>query len=199
MDKNLLKHTYLLLLAYYGFLFYTQYEEGVDKSSIMHSNVKSARLSIERLKKKEQELNKYITDIEHSKSKITKINQTIQKIKKQLPSKHKITENFQKIKDLAIKVNIKKINLTHGKESVRDFYNVATYKFNGEGTYLQFLFFLEQMKLLDTLFNIKTFKLTQLKKKQRGRFKSIKGEITLETFAYDPNKQAQNSKKSKKR
>jgi Tfp pilus assembly protein PilO len=174
-----------MILSYAGWSLYLEYEEystkKVEKISQKQGLESKMKMSKRRLKK----IVTFKANLKIWKKKITLLNSKIEKVQKQLPSNINDTEVISYIKKEAELVNIKQSELSPSKENVNGFYIGKEYKFNGVGTYLQFIIMFERLQMSDRLFNVKKMSIKNEGVLQKGRFSLVKCETTLESFKYN--------------
>lgn len=186
MSKILSKlHYFIILWVFYG--AYNSYEEHLQALEILNAQIPTIEQFILKAKKQKKEIKNYNQDIIEAKLRIEKVADEIEKLQKQLPTNISVTDNLDLLNNLATNLNLKNIALAPDVEEERGFYISQKYKFKADGTYLQFLIFLEKISVQERILNIYKISFNKNSVKQKGRFQIISGEIVIETFKHNPN------------
>lgn len=164
----------------------TGYQEHTVKKVEIKQNIVNIEKKIVKAKEKSKELQSYFTDIENAKKRIELVAAKVEEIQKRLPNEISDTENLGLLKDIGAGVKLKDLYLTPQEEINNGFYIAKTYEVRGEGTYLQFLLFLEKIAENKMILNIREVSLERGKKNQRGRFLVIQFKTVVEAYRYNP-------------
>ena len=186
MNKVLSKlHYFIIIWVLYG--TYNHYEEHLESVDLLNSQIPTIEKSIRKIKKQKEEIKNFNQDILEAKSRIEKVAMEIEKLQRQLPSNISVTDNLDLLNNLAVSLNLKNVMLSPGQDEDRGFYLAQKYLLKASGTYLQFLIFLEKISIQERILNIQSMSFNKGNEKQKGRFQIINGEMTIETFKYNPN------------
>lgn len=185
LKNHFLKLIPIIILSYNAWVFYDYYEQHNTKINGITDSISGmdGKLKINAIKLKK--INKFKANLEKSKEKINEINEQIKLVQKQLPSNLNDTDVITQIQEEGEILNLRDTSLLPAQEDVKGFYISKDYKFEGIGTYLQFIIFFERLKISERLFNVKKllFKIEGVQ--QKGRFTLVKCETTLESFKYN--------------
>ena len=184
---GLVNKFWLLIILYTGYEVYMAYEAHGEKLIAEERRVPQIKKQIKKAEKEKAQLKQYFEDIEEAKKRIEKVAQEVERLQRQFPLEISDTENLELISSIAESLNIKNIFLKPGTEQSKDFYISKLYNVKAEGTFLQFVIFLEKIAEAERLMNIRDISLHALKRKQKGRFQLIQGEVNIETYKYNPN------------
>jgi Tfp pilus assembly protein PilO len=174
-----------IIIFWVSFSLYTIYTEQEEKRVAKIDKLPSLKIQIKRNRKKKRQMQQYFKDIDKAKERIERVAEEVEELQKKLPSNISDTQNLELIKGLAEGLNIKNVFLTPGNEENKGFYMVKRYDFNGTGTFLQFLVFLEKIAENDRLLNITSLRMKKTQKKQRGRFQLINCSASIVAYRYN--------------
>lgn len=176
---------WLFILLGTAYQTYTKFEEHQLNIENLNNQIPAVQNSITRAKKERKQLENYFADIEEAKQRIQKVRDDVEKIQRQFPSEISDTENISMLSSIAESLNIKNVSLSPNPEEMKGFYFSKAYNVKAEGTFLQFLIFLERISEAPRLMNIKDIKLAQKSNKQKGRFQVINAEVVVEVYRYN--------------
>jgi len=170
---------------YAGFVIFQEYEKEQKELTALNERVPVLQRQIKKAERELANLRRYFKDIEEAKERIEKVASGVEKLQKRLPAKISDTENLGLVRRIAESLNIKNVLLSPGEEKVHGFYVSKDYKLKGNGTFLQYLIFLEKIGEQERILNIKTVNFDRSRTKQKGRFQLLDAEITLEAFRFN--------------
>jgi len=183
--KKLLKHIYILILAYGA---YVGYETWGEKEIELANEINVLDQIITKVKEKEEELKlleAYYKDVDLAIENIKLVMLQVKDLQSKLPSKNDDLTNLQTIKNIGSQINMQSMELSSSKEEQRDFYFVTRYNLKATGTYLQFLLLLEQISKGQRLLNIPAIELKEKATRQKGRYVLVDGNVTVESYRYN--------------
>ncbi len=185
MLVKLIKNVWIVFIVLIALDVAQKWESHAEQTKILEDQVPLLETKKRRLIKKQREIKKYLKDVEEAKKKIDLVAEEVEKISRQLPDIIDDTKNLASLNKLAQGLNIKNIFLEPLTEENKEFFVSKKYKLSGEGTYLQFLIFMEKISSNDSLLNVRNFKFMRSEKSQRGRFQSIMAEVFVEAYRYN--------------
>lgn len=185
-SKTLLKNIHFLLIAFTLYQVYDKYQ----KKSTQIDSIVGQRAALEKevsdLKEKIAKSAEYKSNLEVIKQRLEEIYGQIQIAQRQLPNDTNDTQILSSFSQDAKNLNININNLRPGQETKEQFYFIKDYSFEALGTWLQVLVFLESLNKRERIFNVKSLKIKNSTSKQRGRFKMLSIDTTVEAFRYNP-------------
>ena len=185
MLVKLVQHVWIVFIILIALDVAQKWESHAEQTKLLEDQIPVLETKKRRLIKKQREIKKYLKDVEEAKKKIDLVAEEVEKISRQLPDNIDDTKNLASLNKLAQGLNIKNIFLEPMTEENKEFFVSKKYKVSGEGTYLQFLIFMEKISSNDSLLNVRNFKFVRSKKNQRGRFQSITAEVFVEAYRYN--------------
>lgn len=186
----------IILLSLYNTYIFV--EEKMTTLSGLKEEVPMIQAAMGIKRKKLQEISSYKKEIDQAKERVSLAQKEVEKLQRQLPNEISNTENLQLISEIAKGLNIKNVYLTPSVEVNKGAYFTKIYELKGEGTFLQFLIFMEKIADNERLLNVDKLKLSQQTVQQKGRFQIINADIYIEAYRYNPEIEKQNEDTSKK-
>ena len=186
---NLVNKLWILIILYTGFEIYTKWEEVQERIKTKTSNIPQMKMAIEKNKKKLRDLERYFTDIEEAKQRIKKVASEVESIQRKFPSTISDSEYLGVMSTLAESLNIKNLQLIPNREVDRGFYFTKQYSMKAQGTFLQFLIFLEKISKTERLFNVSDVQFKPAEGRSRGRHQIVDAVISIIAYRYDENHQ----------
>ena len=183
--KKLLKHIYILILAYTA---YVGYEMWGEKEIELANELNVLDQIVTKVKEKEEELKSleaYYKDVDLAIENIKLVMLQVKDLQSKLPSKNDDLTNFETIKNIGSQINMQSLELSSSKEEPKDFYFVTRYNLKATGTYLQFLLLLEQISKGQRMLNIPAIELKEKATRQKGRYVLVDGNVTIESYRYN--------------
>lgn len=177
-------HVFLLLYGLYG--VYEKYETHTFELEQVESQFPQIEADIAKNEAKVKEIQEFVKKADEYKVRVEEVAKNIEAVQRQLPAEtndSQILSFFQK--EMSI-LNIKDPALTPGKETKNVYYIGKDYSLKANGTFLQFLIFLERIGTSDRIYNIKSLKLAVGDGKRKGRFQVINGEVLIEAYRFNP-------------
>jgi Tfp pilus assembly protein PilO len=185
-SKTFLKNIHFLLIVYTLYQVYDKYQ----KKSVQIETIEGQRIVLEKevtdLKEKIAKSAEYKSNLEIIKQRLEEIYGQIQIAQRQLPNDTNDTQILSSFSQEAKNLNVNINNLRPGQETKEQFYFIKDYSFDALGTWLQVLVFLESLNKRERIFNVKSMAIKNSTSKQRGRFKLLSINATLEAFRYNP-------------
>lgn len=186
---NLVNKLWILVVLYTGFEVYSKYEEFQNRIKTETSNIPQMKEAIKKNKKKLRDLERYFTDIEEAKKRIKKVASEVESIQRKFPSTISDAEYLGVMSTLAESLNIKNLQLIPNREVDRGFYFTKQYSMKAQGTFLQFLIFLEKISKTERLFNVSDVQFKPAEGRSRGRHQIVDAVISIIAYRYDENHQ----------
>ncbi len=180
-----MKNVWIVFIVLIGLDVFQKWEAHNEQIVILKDQIPTLENKKKRLIKKQKEIQKYLKDVEEAKKQINLVAEEVEKISRQLPDNIDDTKNLASLSQVAQGLNIRNIFLEPLSEENKGFFVSKKYKLSGEGTYLQFLIFMEKISSNEKLLNVRNFKFIRSEQGQRGRFQSIKAEIFVEAYRYN--------------
>jgi Tfp pilus assembly protein PilO len=180
--KNLHLIVFLLAFVKMGFIYYDSYEQ----TGIKQSEIDKATEELQKNKKDQKEIQKYLDNIKDEKLKIERVAEEIEKTQQLLPSEISDIENSSLLRKMAEDLNIKDISISPLNEENKEFYIAKKYKFKAKATYLQFLIVFEKISENKRILNVQDVSFKKMEQPQRSKFQLIDGEFSLEAYRYNP-------------
>lgn len=178
------KNIHWLIILNTGYGYYTRLEEHNIQIEQILSEKPTIEEQISKLKKKVDEAKIFLANLEVSKKRVQEVASQIEQVQRQLPNTIDDTAILDFFSTEAQNLNIQ-VNLMPGAEEPRDFYIAKKYSIRGNGTYLQFMIFMERIASSERLINVQNVRLTPQTEKQKGRFQMLALDATLESFKYN--------------
>lgn len=185
MKEVLIKNFHWFIIVYAGVGLFTVYEEKMEEIEGAKSAVPPMEARIIKSKRKISEIKKFKKNLEKSKERVKEVVKQIEKVQKQLPSDVNDTEVQALIANIAKELRVKNPRANPEKERMQGFYYEKDYKFEGVGTFLQFLIFFENLEKAERILNVKNLKMILDPKSKASRFPIVNLETTVESFRYN--------------
>tara|TARA_Y100000385_G_C13046208_1_gene617596 strand:- start:194 stop:808 length:615 start_codon:yes stop_codon:yes gene_type:complete len=187
MKEMMVKNFHWFIIAYAAFGLFTVWEEKMEEIESAKGSVPPMEAKIIKSKRKISEIKKFKKNLEQSKERVQEVVKQIEKIQRQLPSDVNDTEVQALISNIAQDLRVKDPRANPGEEKDEGFYFEKKYKFQGVGTYLQFLIFFENLEKAERILNVKSLSLILDPKSKTSRFPIVNLETTVESFRYNTN------------
>jgi len=185
MLNKIIKYSYLLLVAFACYQGYERWNEGKEVLAGLEAEKENIINALEVKKKRLKDLDDYFSRVEERQAGIDLILKSIDKFQRLLPNVNDDLKNKQILKEMAKKVNLREVKILSKDPVEKEFYFLSTYELIAQGTYLQFLLFLEEVSNSKRLLNISFVQFQMPKIKQKGRYIVIDGKIIIESFRYN--------------
>lgn len=185
MKETLVKNIHWFLIMYTCFGLYTIYEE---KSVVLDQALGQPELikvKITQAENKLKQIERFKKNLSKSKERVKEVVKQIEKVQKQLPSDVNDTEVQSLIGDIANGLKIRDPAPSPDQETNNGFYFTKKYKFEGTGTFLQFLIFFENLEKAERILNVEGFSLVADKTQMKSRFPILKLSTTIESYRYN--------------
>lgn len=186
--EKLLKLLPVLALLYAANNCYTMYENYEMQITNLNTEIESQNIQRQENIKTKADIEEYKRNIEIEKTKIARVEKEIEKIQQLFPSEISDNDNITLVRKYAEDVRVSQVTRVAplGDED-KGFYIARPYHFAMKATYLQFIVFLEKLSDSDRIINIRNVDLKVNNESQKGKYQLIDGEITLETYKFNPN------------
>lgn len=186
--EKFLKLLPILALVYAGNNCYTMYENYESQLVSLSSEIEAQNAQKQESMKTKADIEEYKRNIEIEKTKITRVEKEIEKIQQLFPSEISDNDNITLIRKYAEDVRVNQVTRVAplGDED-KGFYIARPYRFAMKATYLQFIVLLEKLSDSERIINIRNIDFKINNENQKGKYQLIDGEITLETYKFNPN------------
>ena len=174
---------HFLIIAYFAFGIYQKY---VDNQYIIESNLGILKTFKDQITKKEKEkvaAKEFAKNIETARERNENMTRELDILKKKFPSNISQEEDTSLLKNITDNLNMKNIEVSFVEEDDKEFYLIKRYSLKAQGTYLQYLIFLEKMSEIDRFLSIKSVKLETPDNPIRGRYQLINTTTLVESFS----------------
>lgn len=185
MKELLIKNLHWFIISYAAFGLFTVYEEKMQEIENAKASIGPMEAKVIKSKRKISEINKFKKNLAKSKERVQEVVKQIEKIQKQLPSDVNDTEVQALIGGIAEGLRVKDSRSFPEGEKNEGFYFAKEYKFEGIGTYLQFLIFFENLEKAERILNVKKLSLTMDPESKKSRFPIVKCNTVVESFRYN--------------
>jgi Tfp pilus assembly protein PilO len=177
-------HYIILLYGLYG--VWTKYDEHSILLEEITTRSNSLDEEIRQSQKKVRDLKEFAKKKEEYKVRVNEVAKSIEAVQRQLPADTNDSQILDFLRGEMGSLKIQNSNITPGPESKSTYYISKEFSLKADGTFLQFLIFLERIGNADRIYNIKEIKFTAPAENSKGRFKIINVEGILEAFRFNP-------------
>lgn len=186
--EKFLKFLPILALLYAANNCYTMYENYENQLTSLNSEIESQNAQKQQSMRTKADIEEYKRNIEIEKTKIARVEKEIEKIQQLFPSEISDNDNITLIRKYAEDVRVNQVTRVAplGDED-KGFYIARPYHFAMKATYLQFIVLLEKLSDSERIINIRSIDFKINNENQKGKYQLIDGEITLETYKFNPN------------
>lgn len=184
--NKILANIHILILVYSGYTLYTQYEEHTVAVESITSQFPQMDAEIESAKKRISEINEFRKKAEEYRARVEEVAKNIESVQRQLPADTNDNQILTVFRDEMTNLNIKSPAISPGNEEVTTYFIAKNYNLQANGTFLQFLIFVERLGTADRIFNIKSLRLVNNTPNHKGRFQVITGEFIIQAFRFNP-------------
>lgn len=184
--NKLLANVHIFLLLYGLFGLYTQYEEHTLAVEQVDSQFAPIQAEIAKNEAKVKEIGEFIKKADEYKVRVEEVAKNIESVQKQLPAETNDSQILTFFQGEMATLNIKDPTLIPGSEEKSTYIISRDYSLKANGTFLQFLIFLERIGTADRIYNTKSLKLTVNEQKNKGRFQVVSGDITIQAYRFNP-------------
>lgn len=184
--QQFVQKLHIFAFLWVAYSVFTRYEEHTEQLEMVKSQIPAIEDQITRANKRKDDIKNFMTDIEEAKKRIELVGAEIDKLQKQLPANISDADNLDLLSNLANTISLKNPFFTPGTEENKGFYITKRYFIKAQGTFLQFLIFLEKLSLQQRILNVHSFKMDKGQEKAKGRFQIINGEVEVESYRYNP-------------
>ncbi len=174
-----------IILVYAAWSIYTVWEEHQTNAANITAQMPELEQEIAKSRKRLADIENYRKNIEASRKNVEEVFKNIEKVQRQLPAEVSDIGVLDFLAREGRALNILRLEPTPLPEVPQGFYVAKPYELKGEGTFLQFLIFMERLAVAERLFNIPKFTLSTPEGPQKGRFKVINFTAVVETFKYN--------------
>ena len=183
----ILKNFHFVLGLYAAWIIVGAYEKYGFNRQQQEDRISTLKAQIKKDAVKIKQIDQFKRDLEGSEKRVQEVFKQIENVKRRLPNQIQDTQVLSQLVDVASDLNIKNPIVKAEKEVGEDFYFKKYYSFNAEGTFIQFLVYLEQLMETERIYNINSVVLKQRLEKQKGRYRVIQANASIETFRYNQN------------
>jgi Tfp pilus assembly protein PilO len=184
--NRLLANIHIIILLYCSYVLYTQYEEHTVAVEAVTSQFPAVDAEIASTKKRIKEIDEFRKKAEEYRARVEEVAKNIEAVQRQLPADTNDNQIVTLFRDEMTNLNIKSPGINPGNEEVSTYFISKNYNLKANGTFLQFLIFVERLGNADRIFNIKSMKLSNSNPNQKGRFQVITGEYVIQAFRFNP-------------
>lgn len=177
-------HIFLLLYILYG--VFEQYEQHVAEVESLEAEFPGLQTQIAKSQQKVKEIKDFIKKADEYKVRVEEVAKTIETVQRQLPAETNDSQIISFFQDEMKALNIKDPSNTPGAEESTPFFITKEYQVKANGTFLQFLVFLERIGNAPRIYNIKSLRLSAMDQGKRGRFQVLNGEAVIQAYRYNP-------------
>lgn len=184
--NKLIPHIHLLFLIYGVYGLYGKYEAHQVEVAAVESELPEIQNNLKKTEQKLKEIKDFVKKAEEYKIRVEEVAKTIESVQRQLPAEtndSQILSFFQQEMKL---LNIRDPNLTPGSESATTFFISRDYNIKANGTFLQFLVFLERVGNAPRIYNVQKLRFNTENDAKRGRFQVVNAEATIQAYRYNP-------------
>jgi Tfp pilus assembly protein PilO len=127
----------------------------------------------------------YRNNIQSSRRNVEEVFRSIEEVQQKLPTEVTDLEMLEFFSRESRQLNIPGLEATPMAEVTQGFYHTKPYELRGQGTFLQFVIFLERLADAKRLFSVQSVTLGSAPEGSRGRFQLVSLKAVVETFAYN--------------
>ena len=187
--KFINKYIPFLIIAFTVWMIWEDFSFHEKEIERIQSSLPVVENKIKRKTKQKGQIKDFLKNIEEAKSRVKLVAEEISAVQKKLPDTISDARNLEALKNIANELTIKNPSFSQGEEEDKGFYISKSYNFKAEGTYLQFLLFIEKVHNSDLLLNVRSMSLKSPKPsantRHRGRYQVLEGNIVLEVYRYN--------------
>lgn len=184
--NKLISNLHYFILVWGLYSAWGIYDEHSIRMADLETQFPSVEAEITANQKKVKEIQEFVKKAEESKIRVEEVAKNIESAQKQLPAEINDNQILTFFNQEISALNIKDPNIVPGVEVPSTYFISKEYTVKANGTFLQFLVFLERIGNSTRIYNVKSLKLINNDSNQRGRFHLISGEGTIEAFRYNP-------------
>jgi Tfp pilus assembly protein PilO len=182
---NLVNKLYIIIFLWAGYTVFEKYQAVEKEKTDTEQVIQGIEAKIKRNRREQRKIAKYVKNIKTKKQEIEQVAIQIEKVQRRLPSVIADSENITFIRGISDSLKIRKVNINPGNEEENGFYVTKGYRFEGEGTYLQFLLLVEKLAESERILNVKEIDLKRLPSKKKGRYEMIALKAVIESYRYN--------------
>lgn len=187
MKELIVKNFHWFIISYAAFGLFTVWEEKMEAIEQAKGTIGPMEAKIIKSKRKIAEIERFKKDLSKSRERVKEVVKQIEKVQRQLPSEVNDTEVQALISGIAENLRVKDSRSYPENEKNEGFYYAKEYKFEGVGTFLQFLIFFENLEKAERILNVKYLNLQMDAASAKSRFPIVKCNTTVESFRYNSN------------
>ncbi len=184
--NNIISKVHWLMLAYAAYSGFILWDDHNLKMKELTDQFAPVEAEIQINQKKVKEIQEFVKKAEESKTRVEEAAKNIEDAQRKLPAEINDNQILTFINAEISTLNIKDPNIVPGTENTNNYFISKPYTMKARGTYLQFLVFFERIGNADRIYNVKSLKLTNSDKDQKGRFQLVTGDAVIEAFRYNP-------------
>lgn len=182
----LIGNLHIFLLAYGAYGLFEQYEAHETEMTAVESEFPAVRSSIASNEQKVKEIKDFIKKADEYKVRVEEVAKTIESVQRQLPAETNDSQIIAFFQDEMKLLNIRDPSINPGAENRTTYFISKDYNLKANGTFLQFLVFLERVGTASRIYNIQTMKLTSVNSARRGRFQVLSTEAVIQAYKFNP-------------
>lgn len=182
---KLINKLYILIFLWAGYTAFEKYQAVETEKQDTLQVIQGIEAKIQRNRREKRKIAKYLKNINTKKQEIEQVAIQIEKVQRRLPSVIADSENITFIRGISDSLKIRKVNINPGSEVESGFYVTKNYRYEGEGTYLQFLLMVEKLAESERILNVKEIELKRLPSKKKGRYELITLKAGIESYRYN--------------
>lgn len=184
--NKILANIHIFLLLYGLFGVYTKYEEHTLAIEQVESQFGPIQAEIAKNEAKVKEIGEFIKKADEYKVRVEEVAKNIENVQKQLPAETNDSQILTFFQGEMATLNIKDPSIIPGGEEKSTYIISRDYSLKANGTFLQFLIFLERIGTADRIYNTKSLRLTVNEQRNRGRFQVVSGDIVFQAYRFNP-------------
>lgn len=185
--KIINKYIPVLVIAFTCWMIWEDYNFHDQEIERIKTSLPVVEQRIKRKAQQRSQIKDFLKNIEEAKSRVRLVADEVALVQKKLPDTISDAKNLDALKNIADELSIKNPSFSQGNEEDRGFYMAKSYNFQAQGTYLQFLLFIEKVHNSDLLLNVKSLSFKKPSQPFRGRYQVLDANIVLEVYRYNQN------------
>ncbi len=186
LGNKIIAKIHWMILIYGAYTSWIDYDEHSIQLEDIVSRGASIEAEITNTQKKLKQLKAFAEKSEEYKKRVEEVAIKIETVQKQLPAETNDSSILTYFQSEIKSLNIREADFVPGKEEPSTYFIAKEYGLKAQGTFLQFLIFLERLSNSDRIYNVKELKLILPAGSQKGRFLMISGESTIQAYRYNP-------------
>ncbi len=185
--NKLIANLHIFILLYGCWTAYGLWSEHDVRYTEIENEIPALTEEAVKLNSKVKEIDDFIKKAEEYKVRVEEVAKNIEAIQKQLPAETNDSQILSAFQSEMKVLNIKDTIMEPKGEEQSTYFISKDYLLKGNGTFLQFLIFLERIGSAARIYNVKSIKLSTSGTTRKGRFQIINGETTIQAYRFNPN------------